>query len=102
MSSDPPAPPQDQQDQVEFPPEAVEALVRAIDNARARQRIMLVGYALALFVAVVGLLGAFWLFGRLPETSFRVWVFLAPLGFVGTILWFFGWLAKRRHPPKTT
>ncbi len=79
----------------ELPPEQVAILVRAIESAQRRQRIMIAGYVLALVVLLGGMVGSFWLFGQLPENTFRGWVFLAPLALVGTILWFFGYLAKK-------
>jgi zinc transporter ZupT len=89
MSAEPPeAPP-------ELSPEEMAILIRTIESAMRRQRIRLAGYILALVVMLGGMAGAFWLFGRLPEDSFRAPVLLAPLVLVGLILWVFGYLAKK-------
>jgi hypothetical protein len=90
-----PEPPGEQ----ELTPDQIEKLVRVIEAARRRQRIMLLGYSLALLVFIVGVLAAFYAFGKLPDHTFRGWVFLAPPGLAGTILWIFGWLAKKKVPP---
>jgi hypothetical protein len=77
--------------------EQKEALIRAIESAQRRQRIMMLGYIIALVAMLAGMVGSFWLYTLLPEDSFRGWVFLAPLSVVGGILWLFGHLARKRR-----
>ena len=91
MSAEPPELPP------ELSPEQMAALVKILDRQRQRNRFMIAGYTLALIAAIGGFLCAFWLYGALPEDSFRGWVFLAPVSLAGSIIWVFGYLLKKRR-----
>lgn len=75
-------------------PEELVLLGQAVARIQKRRRIMLVGYALALLVMLVGVPLGLLVWARAPRGAFIGWVFLVPLGITGLILWLFGRWAR--------
>jgi hypothetical protein len=64
-----------------------------LETALKKRKIQLTGYLVAMVVWLVGMMGALVYYGT--ASGFVGWVFLAPFGLVGGVLWFFGRWANR-------
>ena len=77
--------------------------LKKLEAALKKRKMQIVGYLVAMFVWVVGMLLGLAYFGT--HSGFTGWVFLVPFLFVGLILWLFGALAERagrQIPPDPT
>jgi hypothetical protein len=82
------------------PEEAAHFLFR-VEMALRKRKIQLTGYFVALLVWLLGTLLALAYYGT--HDGFVSWVFLAPFGLVGVVLWLFGGWAEhvgRRTLPR--
>ena len=74
------------------PDEAAYFLLK-LELAIKKRKIQILGYLVAMGVWLVGMLFALAYFGT--HDGFTGWVFLAPFGAVGLVLWGFGKMAER-------
>lgn len=91
-----------------FKAESHEDLARAVENltseeaafflvkleaAIRKRKIQITGYLVAMLVWIIGMMGALVWYGT--HDGFVGWVFIAPFGIVGVILYLFGRWAER-------
>jgi hypothetical protein len=73
-----------------------------LERALKKRKLQLLGYLVAMFVWLIGMVGALVYYGA--ATGFVGWVFLAPFALVGVVLWVFGLWANKigaAQPPDT-
>ena len=79
-------------------PEEAQFFLHKLEMALRKRKIQLMGYLVAMLVWVVGMVVALIVFGM--ADGFVGWVFLAPFGVVGLILYLFGkWANKVGSAP---
>jgi hypothetical protein len=77
----------------ELSPEEAMVFLSRLEAIVTRRKIQLTGYLVAMAVWLAGMFGALVYFGS--HDGFVGWVFLAPFGLVGLVLWGFGrWSEK--------
>jgi len=76
-------------------PDEAAHFLTILERAIRKRRFQLVGYLVALFVLLVGEIGALWYYGSSNEGEFVGWVFFVPLVAVALIFVVFGHLANR-------
>jgi hypothetical protein len=85
-------------------PEEAAFFLHKLEMAIRKRKIQITGYLAAMAVWLVGMMLALVYFGT--HDGFVGWVFLAPFGFVGLVLYVFGkWadsVSKRPPPPATS
>ena len=74
-------------------PEEAAFFLQKLEAALKKRKMQIVGYLVAMFVWVVGMLFGLAYFGT--HAGFTGWVFLAPFGAVGIVLYGFGKWATR-------
>ncbi|HEX4420492.1 MAG TPA: hypothetical protein VH165_21400 [Kofleriaceae bacterium] len=80
-------------------PEEAEFFLHKLERALRKRKIQITGYLAAMLSWVLGTAFALWYYGS--HDGFVGWVFLAPFGVVGVILYAFGAWAERvaKAPP---
>jgi hypothetical protein len=76
-------------------PAETQKVLEVLEKAMKRRRIQLLGYLVAAFVLVVGMIGALYYYGSQAGTGFVGWAFLIPLGLCGVVLIAFGKWSER-------
>jgi hypothetical protein len=77
-------------------PDEAAFFLAKLEVALRKRKIQLTGYLVAMLVWVLGMVGALVYYGM--ATGFVGWVFIAPFGLVGGVLWLFGRMANRVQP----
>jgi len=81
-------------------PEEAQFFLHKLEMALRKRKIQLLGYLVAVGIWLVGMVFAFVYFGM--HDGFVGWVFIAPFGAVGLVLYLFGLWANKvgsRPPP---
>jgi hypothetical protein len=74
-------------------PEEAAFFVEKLEAAIRKRKIQLMGYLVAVFLGLIGMLGGLVYYGT--HEGFTGWVFLLPFAIMGLTLWAFGtWAAK--------
>ena len=84
-------------------PDEAEFFLWKLEIALRKRKIQLLGYLVAMFAWLVGMLCALVYFGM--ASGFVGWVFIAPFAVVAVVLYVFGWWANRvgsARPPQAT
>lgn len=82
-------------------PEEAQFFLEKLERAIRKRKIQITGYLAAMLVWVIGMMGALAYYGM--ADGFVGWVFLAPFGAVGVILYGFGkWANHVGNPPAKT
>ena len=76
-------------------PDDAQKVLEVLEKAMKRRRIQLLGYLVAAFVLVVGMIGALYYYGSQEGEGFVGWAFLIPLGLCGVVLIAFGKWSER-------
>src|SRR5438067_823114 len=76
-------------------PDEAQFFVDKLERALRKRRLQLIGYLVAMLVWALGMLVAFGVYLTADKGTFIAWVFLAPFGVVGVILWGFGRWSER-------
>ncbi len=79
----------------ELSPEEAEMFAMILEITMKRRRFMLVGYILALAVALLGMVWALYMYGSRTPGTFIGWVFLVPPGLAAVIIILFGRWTKK-------
>ena len=80
-------------------PEAAQYFLEKLERAIRKRKIQISGYLAAMLVWVVGMMFALAYYGM--AEGFVGWVFLAPFGAVGVVLYVFGkWADHVGNPPE--
>ena len=80
-------------------PEEAQYFLEKLERAIRKRKIQITGYLAAMLVWVIGMMFALAYFGL--ADGFVGWVFLAPFGAVGVILYVFGrWANHVGNPPE--
>ncbi len=74
-------------------PDEAAFFLKKLELALRKRKIQLTGYLVAMFVWLVGMVGALVYYGT--ASGFVGWVFIAPFGLVGIVLYVFGRWANR-------
>lgn len=77
-------------------PDEAAFFLSKLEVALKKRKIQLTGYLVAMVVWLLGMVGALVYYGM--STGFVGWVFIAPFGLVGGVLWIFGRMANRVRP----
>lgn len=81
-------------------PEEAQFFLEKLERAIRKRKIQITGYLAAMLVWVIGMMFALAYFGM--ADGFVGWVFLAPFGAVGVVLYLFGrWSERVGNPPET-
>ena len=79
-------------------PEEAQFFLEKLERAIKKRKIQITGYLAAMLVWVIGMMFALVYFGM--ADGFVGWVFLAPFGVVGVVLYLFGkWADHVGNPP---
>ena len=79
-------------------PEEAAFFLEKLERAIRKRKLMITGYLVAMVVWLVGMVFALAYYGM--STGFVGWVFLAPFGLVGLVLYGFGkWANHVGNPP---
>jgi hypothetical protein len=79
-------------------PEEAQFFLEKLERAVKKRKIQITGYLFAILVWVVGMMFALAYYGM--ASGFVGWVFVAPFGAVGAILYAFGkWANRVGNPP---
>ncbi|MGE5184205.1 MAG: hypothetical protein ACM31C_19180 [Acidobacteriota bacterium] len=83
-------------------PDEAQFFLWRLEIALRKRKIQLLGYLVAMLIWLLGMVGALVIYGM--STGFVGYVFIAPFGLVGIVLYIFGWWANRisktpRPPP---
>ncbi|MCG8420945.1 MAG: hypothetical protein MJE77_23740 [Proteobacteria bacterium] len=76
-------------------PEEAAVFLQLVEKAFKKRRIQLIGYVLALFLMVGGMLSAFLIYAQREPDQFLGWVFLVPFTLVGAVLLAFGHWSRK-------
>jgi hypothetical protein len=80
-------------------PEEAQFFLEKLERAIRKRKIQITGYLAAMLVWVIGMMFALVYFGM--ADGFVGWVFLAPFGLVGVVLYLFGkWADNVGNPPE--
>ncbi|HUJ57717.1 MAG TPA: hypothetical protein VLX92_04480 [Kofleriaceae bacterium] len=79
-------------------PEEAAFFLEKLERAIRKRKIQITGYLVAMLVWVAGMIFALAYYGL--AKGFVGWVFLAPFGAVGLVLWAFGKWANRTGSPR--
>jgi hypothetical protein len=79
-------------------PDEAAFFLEKLERAIRKRKIQITGYLAAMVVWLIGMMFALVYYGM--ATGFVGWVFLAPFGAVGVVLWAFGkWANHVGNPP---
>jgi hypothetical protein len=80
-------------------PEEAQFFLEKLERAIRKRKIQITGYLVAMVVWLVGMMFALAYYGM--AEGFVGWVFLAPFGLVGVVLYAFGkWSERVGNPPE--